>query len=148
MRYFYASFLLAALVTALPAETVDVRRDGEGVHAVDVHLYDGSLRIEGSETGEFRAEGTLGGDSGFLDVERSRAGFIVRVRRDQRPGTPSADISLQVPSGTRLHVEGGDADVDISGVHGAATVRTRRGDINLEYERGNHVDISTVSGQV
>ncbi|MFP4643038.1 MAG: DUF4097 family beta strand repeat-containing protein [Spirochaetales bacterium] len=148
-RYLIAGVVLFLFSTpALLSDAVSEVRDAGRVNAVDIRVFDGSLTIEGRDTEELRAEGEVTGDDGYIDVEAARGGYRITARRRERPGTPSSQLTVVLPARTNVHIESGNANVDMSGLEGRVTVNGRRGDVGLAYEGSGNVDIFTTSGAV
>ncbi len=144
----FTTCFILGMAVSLSADTLSEVRDARRVHAVDIRVFDGELTIVGSDTDELRVEGEVTGNDGYIDVEAARGGYRITVRRRDRPGTPSSDLTVTLPARTHLHLESGNADVSMSGLEGRVSVKGRRGDIDLEYGGSREVDVYTTSGGI
>jgi hypothetical protein len=60
-------------------------------------------------------------------------------------GSPSPELEIELPRGTRIGIETASADVKVIGLSGAARYRTASGDIELQAAGGD-LEIEAVSG--
>ncbi len=145
--------VLAAIVYAVAAGeagavTLLADEPGDRVYNVDIHVFAGSVTIRPHPEDRFAVEGATDTDDAFIEVERTRSGFVVAVRRRHRPGRYGSDITVEVPAGVRLHVVGKEADVTIEDAGDSVYVRTYTGAIDLTREGTHPIDLRSTSGPI
>ena len=130
-------------VTSSPQDTPFRRFEVTGPLDVHVHLDYGLVRVVARATTTATVQSaptiagrqhdveaaqnvrvTLVGDT--LDVRGSASGW----RRFVRPG--AAEVALEVPTGSRVTVATGYAEVEVRGTVGACVVRSTGGDIRID----------------
>lgn len=138
----------AGLPRTVGATTLLVDEPGDHIHNVDIHVFAGSVTIRPHPEGRFAVEGATDTDDAFIEVDRTRSGYVVAVRRRHRPGRYGSDITVEVPAGVRLHVTAKEADVRIEDAGDSVHVRTYTGAIELTRDGTHPIDLRSTSGPI
>lgn len=151
--------LILTTILALPAwlaaqSTVDQRRPAARDGIVEIENPSGSIKVVGWDKAEVWVKGTLAPDA-KLDFEGSEKRTEIEVEVEDHPGGPS-DIEVHVPAGSKVEVEGFNADIEISGVTGTVEAETLNGaithagatrEVTLESVNGT-VEVTGTSGLI
>ncbi len=154
-----AALVAASLVWAAPAAP----RAQQAIHqeeiqaapdaVVEVDNLAGSVVVNGWSRDRVKVTGTLGRGAERLEVEGSGSRIRIRVvlpesrgeRRERR--IEGSDLTISVPTGSRLKVNTVSAAVEVSGIEGQAGVQTVSGAVLLKG-RVCRAEINTVSGSI
>lgn len=126
---------------------------------VKVTDVNGSITIEGAETGKLSVEARQEGRADALEsypVEVKQEGDTVTVRlccgpcAEQKrncPNPPETHFALRVPRGARLHVNAVNAPIRVSGVSGRQEISSVNGTVELAGST-QPLKVSSVNGPV
>jgi len=146
-----ASACIAPPVLAAPAAdgSVDETYAVSAQATVSVEALFGTIRVRGWDRPEVRLTGSVDPRAGELNVRASES--AVRIEVEPVNGTsrgPSAvRLTLEIPAGGRLLIEGIGTDVAVEGVTGPVSVETVNGAIDLDGASGE-LEASSVSGEI
>jgi DUF4097 and DUF4098 domain-containing protein YvlB len=144
-----AALLLAPLAWADEGQ-VDKRAPADPQGEVEVSNVAGNVSISGWDRNEVQVTGSLGEDVERLDFISEPKRTIIRVKHKEtqrRHGDTDAELSIRVPSASRLNVSTVSAEISITHVTGEQRLQSVSGDVSSEIA-GEDVEAKTVSGSV
>jgi DUF4097 and DUF4098 domain-containing protein YvlB len=144
-----AALLLAPLAWA-DEQQVDKRAPADPQGEVEVSNVAGNVSISGWDRNEVQVTGSLGEDVERLDFISEPKRTIIRVKHKEtqrRHGDIDAELSIRVPSASRLNVSTVSAEISITHVTGEQRLQSVSGDVSSEIA-GEDVEAKTVSGSV
>jgi DUF4097 and DUF4098 domain-containing protein YvlB len=144
------AFAILALAAALPAAAqmkVDQRRTAEPDGLVEIHNAAGSIRVVGWDKNEVVVSGSLGARAEGLEFEGGSHRTHISVETEGNPHGVKSDLSIQVPAGSRLEIEGFASAIRIEGVNGPVQAETVNGSIVMTGG-SKDVNLQTVNGSV
>jgi len=129
--------------------------DTPGGLEVELRIPSGWIQIRAEQTGETRLDvrGERDEDDFLISFDEVGArGHRLTVEYRKRGigfgwGDGDMQVDLTVPTGTRVAIETGSADVDITGSIGSLDVKSGSGDCRFDAVEGD-VDVKTASGDV
>jgi DUF4097 and DUF4098 domain-containing protein YvlB len=147
----FAATAIALLATSpVSADTRSVDQSLEFTESGSVEIYNtaGTVRVIAWDRAEIQVVGEIwtGADELIFEVRGRRARVKVEVPRRSRR-VEESDITVYVPTDSRIDVGGVSADITIDGVTGDQDLSTVSGDI-ITAMWGRSVDAGTVSGDV
>jgi VWFA-related protein len=82
-------------------------------------------------------------------IENGNKGFVIRVRNRPVPTGP-IDLSVKFPESARVEIETGSGQISLRGLPATATVKSRAGNLNVEFPDSVEADINarTIRGLV
>jgi DUF4097 and DUF4098 domain-containing protein YvlB len=147
-------FILAAALLLTPLawadeQQVDKRAPADPQGEVDVSSVAGNVSISGWDRNEVHVSGTLGWDVDRLEFvsESKRTIIQVKLKEGNRRHDSDAELSIRIPSASRLNVSTVSAEISITRVTGAQRLQSVSGDVSSEMA-GEDVEAKTVSGSV
>jgi DUF4097 and DUF4098 domain-containing protein YvlB len=144
-----AALLLAPLAWADEQE-VDKRAPADPQGEVEVSNVAGNVSISGWDRNEVQVTGTLGEDIERLDFISEPKRTIIRVKHkesNRRHGDTDAELSIRVPTASRLNVSTVSAEISITRITGEQRLQSVSGDVSSEMA-GEDIEVKTVSGGV
>jgi DUF4097 and DUF4098 domain-containing protein YvlB len=144
-----AALLLAPLAWA-DEQPVDRRAPADPQGEVEVSNISGTVSISGWDRNEVQVTGTLGEGIERLDFVSEPKRTIIQVKHpdnNRRDGDAEAELSIRVPTGSRLNVNTVSAEISVTHVNGEQRLQSVSGDISGEIA-GEDVEAKTVSGSV
>ena len=145
-----AALLLAPLAWGDDEGQVDKRAPADPQGEVEVSNVAGNVSVSGWDRNEVQVTGTLGEDVERLDFISEPKRTIIRVKHKEtqrRHGDIDAELSIRVPSASRLNVSTVSAEISITHVTGEQRLQSVSGDVSSEIA-GEDVEAKTVSGNV
>jgi DUF4097 and DUF4098 domain-containing protein YvlB len=154
--------LLVAWVLPAAAADFEQRLNAEPKGAVEIVNVSGAVQVSGWDRPEVHVEARLGGAVQRVEVTSEQGRTVVKVvlpafsfgqmRRCTQGagvclGDASADLTVQVPRGSRVDVSSVSASVNVTGVQGDQRLRSVSGPIRTELG-GDDAEVKTVSGDV
>jgi len=139
------------MAAAVRAEDVDRTLDADPDGKVDISNTAGSVTVEGWSRAAVQVTGTLGNEAEKLIFERHGDEVIVEVKlkhgRHSGGRDSSSHITVYMPEGGSLDVEGVSADIDVKGVRGEQDLQTVSGQITTRAYQAD-VEAENVSGDI
>ncbi|HZF27417.1 MAG TPA: DUF4097 family beta strand repeat-containing protein [Steroidobacteraceae bacterium] len=148
-RYFLVAALLCSSL-AFAEEDVDHSLQADPKGDVDISNVAGSVSVSGWDRQVVRVTGSLGDGVERLDFtsEGKRTVIKVVLKKSTHWGDGGgADLSIRVPSGSRLDINTVSADIDVHGVTGAQRLQAVSGEVSTEVG-AEEAEVKTVSGDV
>jgi DUF4097 and DUF4098 domain-containing protein YvlB len=105
-----------------------------------LRLRDGDLRLIGGDRDDVRVHSSDRALLGRVAVERGERNLSVRA--DGRAG-----LTVELPSGATIVIDGTSADIDATGLTGDQRYRTASGDLAI-HDGGGALSVEAVSGDV
>lgn len=142
---------LALAGVARAGQQIDETRDLAPDGLVTVINVAGDIDISTWDRPQVHLTGQLG-DKSKLDIQASSGGLRIEVKPEDKSWNrhhfEESDLTLKVPAGASLSVNGVSSDINISGSRGESiTVESVSGDIEVDA-KVQSLDLSTVSGDV
>jgi DUF4097 and DUF4098 domain-containing protein YvlB len=143
-----AALLLAPMAWA-GEQQVDKRAPADPQGEVEVSNVAGMVSISGWDRNEVHVTGTLGWDVERLEFvsEPKRTIIQVKLKEGDRRHDSDAELSIRVPSASRLNVSTVSGEISITRVTGEQRLQSVSGDVSSEMA-GEDVEAKTVSGSV
>ena len=143
-----AALLLAPMVWA-GEQQVDKRAPADPQGEVEVSNVSGMVSISGWDRNEVHVSGTLGWDVERLEFvsEPKRTIIQVKLKEGDRRHDSDAELSIRVPSASRLNVSTVSGEISVTRVTGEQRLQSVSGDVSSEMA-GEDVEAKTVSGSV
>ncbi len=140
--------LLASTASPIAAQvTADTSFSLSRNAVVDITMRSGRLVVRGTD----RGTAELRSDDQRFDLRASGVGVILAARDERgnnnRGGSRDRRIELTVPSGVRLVISAGSADVDVQDIAGDVEIHSLSGDVLLRAIGGRLI-VETLSGDV
>jgi DUF4097 and DUF4098 domain-containing protein YvlB len=148
--FFAVVALLLAPLAWADEQQVDKRAPADPQGEVEVSNVAGNVSISGWDRNEVQVTGSLGEDVERLDFISEPKRTIIRVKHKEtqrRHGDTDAELSIRVPSASRLNVSTVSAEISITHVTGEQRLQSVSGDVSSEIA-GEDVEAKTVSGSV
>ena len=142
--------LLILVLAAAPAWAqmkVDQRRTAEPDGLVAIHNAAGSIHVVGSDKNEVVVTGSLGARAEGLLFEGGAHRTEISVETAGSPHGVKSDLTIQVPAGSRLEIEGFASAIRIEGVNGPVQAETVNGSIVMTGG-SKEVNLQSVNGSV
>ena len=146
--------LLAVLaLPALAGTPVHETRPAGAKGVVSIENMLGSVTVEGWDRKEVEVTGTLGKGPERLDVESEGDRTRIEVvwpdhdREWSHQKTEDTDLTIQVPRGSEVRIEGVNLDVEVSDLDGPVRAETVNGGIRVGGSPES-IDVSTVNGGI
>ncbi|MBV8782636.1 MAG: DUF4097 family beta strand repeat protein [Gammaproteobacteria bacterium] len=143
---------LAALLLATATAQADTRFDktvpADAAGIVDVSNTAGRVEVVGTDRNQVVVRGELGAGVERIDVTSEPGHTTIKVilpHHSEHDG--DANLHLEVPKGSELHVASVSADQRINGVNGVQRLNAVSGEVITEIA-GADLDLKTVSGDV
>lgn len=141
-------FLAAVFPAAATAQSgVDQRRPAAPDGLVEIENASGSIRVLGSDQAEVAVKGTLGHGATGLELSGSGRRTRVEVETEGNPHGVRSDIEVRVPVGSRVQIDGFQAEITVIGVKGGVRAETVNGAISVSGP-SKDVDVQSVNGAV
>lgn len=145
-----AGFVLASCAAAEQAVDRRVPADAQG--EVEVSSVAGSVSVSGWDRNEVQVRGTLGDDVEQLELESEPKRTLINVVPKEssgwrRHGDADAELSIRIPTGSRLSINTVSAEISVTRVNGEQRLQSVSGDISSELA-SEEVEAKTVSGNV
>lgn len=143
--------LTGAVVLAAPLhaqKTIDRSRQAPADGVVEIENIAGSIRVEAWDRNEISLHAELG--RGLDEVEFEGSGDHTRIRvvyPRNGHNIGGAELTLRVPAGNRVKVQGVSADVTVTGVRGPIDAQSVSGDVDVTGD-ARSVSAQSVSGEV
>ena len=148
------SFIAVAAVLLAPLawgdeQSVDKRVPADPQGEIEVSNVAGNVSISGWDRSEVEVIGTLGEDIERLEFVSEPKRTIIRVKHkdSNRHRDGDAELSIRVPTASRLNVKTVSAEISITRVTGEQRLQSVSGDVSSEMA-GEDVEAKTVSGDV
>lgn len=146
--------LLAVLAVPVLAGTpVNETRSADAKGVVSIENMIGTVTVQGWDRNEIEVTGTLGEGPDRLDVnsegDRTRI-EVVWPKHDRtwnHTKGEDTDLTVKVPQGSEVRIEGVNLDVDVSAVDGPVRAETVNGGIQVGGSPRS-VDVGTVNGKI
>lgn len=146
--------LLAVLAVPVLAGTpVHETRPAGAKGVVSIENMLGSVTVEGWDRKEVEVTGTLGKGPDRLDVDSEGDRTRIEVVWPERSGpwnhekTQDTDLTVKVPRGSEVRLEGVNLDVEVSDLDGPVRAETVNGGIRIGGSPES-VDVGTVNGSI
>lgn len=108
----------------------------------------GPIQIEAWDKAEVWLTGELGPEVEKLEITGSETSLHIKVRLpDDENHVSNTRLTLKVPAGISLDVQGVSSDISVQGVKGNATIESVSGDVRLKLG-SRKVKAQSVSGDV
>ena len=145
-----ALLLLALALLAAPplgaATTVQRSVSAGPTGRVDVHLFDGSVRIEAWERAEVQVVASFERAADQLELKSSGSAVSIEIS-SRNPGRSRANLVVQVPRASNLYIEVLSAAVEVKGLVGDLEVEAVNGSIVIAGGP-RRVEAQSVSGSI
>ncbi|HEY1077545.1 MAG TPA: DUF4097 family beta strand repeat-containing protein [Fontimonas sp.] len=147
-----AGLAILAAALALPAwagKPINESRPLDSDGQVTVNNLAGHIEVVAWDRKEVGISGELGEDVEQLEIsgDARKLTIFVRYPRKSRGDIEETWLSLQVPAGAALNLEGVSADIKVSGTRGALTASSVSGDVEARVASAN-VKLNSVSGDI
>lgn len=139
--------VFAAATTASAQAKVEQRRPASPDGLVEIENASGSIRVIGWDQAEVMVQGTLGHGATGLDLSGGARRTRVEVETEGNPHGVRSDIEVRVPSGSRVQIDGFQAEITVTGVKGGVRAETVNGAISVTGA-SKDVDVQSVNGTV
>ena len=136
-----ATFFLAPLALADQAVNKSGAASPQG--DVEVSVVAGQVSVTAWDRNEVQVTGTLGDDAAPLEFVSEPTRTLIKVpsKAGNWPGgDDNANLSVQVPAGSRLNINMVSADISISGVKGTQHMQSVSGNLSSELA-GEDVEV-------
>ena len=148
MKKLFAVLILALAAAPASAQMkVDQRRTAEPDGLVEIHNVAGSIHVVGSDKNEVVVTGSLGARAEGLQFEGGAHRTEISVETRGNPHGVKSDLTIQVPAGSRLEIEGFASAIRIEGVNGPVKAETVNGTIVMTGG-SKDVELQSVNGSV
>lgn len=118
---------------------------------VVVTIVAGNLSVSGWDRNEVQLKGTLGDDVEKLEFSSEPKRTLIELRMKKsswdRSHDADAELSIRVPSGSRIKLKTVSADISVTSVRGEQLLQSVSGEISSEIA-AEDVEAKTVSGDV
>jgi DUF4097 and DUF4098 domain-containing protein YvlB len=150
--YLFSAAVLAVAASALASaanwqkfeKTVPAETHG----VVEVSNTSGEVHISGWDRAEVSVRGELGDGVDRVDVTSESGRILIKVVLPGHSGQKGeANLVIQIPRNSELHVSTVSADASVSGVLGLQSVNLVSGDVSTEIAASD-LELKTVSGDV
>ena len=135
----------------LTGPAVEHRQKVGGRAEVEIRMDRGKLVVRGGAAGEARATAQLGADVAGLQLKHEGNWLRYEVKpKESPPGTFLAldsELTLDLPAGSDLIIEGPAVEIEIAGIGGKIDVRTLSGPVKLAGSPAR-VEVQTISGPI
>ncbi|MEX0900058.1 MAG: DUF4097 family beta strand repeat-containing protein [Gammaproteobacteria bacterium] len=144
---------LVALVIATPVSSATEfhqRQAAAAEGSIDISNVAGSVRVVGWDRNEIEVEGTLGGDVERVEFTVSGDRSEVRVHLPRRSGSirdGDADLTINVPRGSRVSASTVSAGIHAEGLSGKPELKSVSGDVTVSGTF-TAAEVQSVSGAV
>jgi DUF4097 and DUF4098 domain-containing protein YvlB len=126
---------------------VEQSRPASADGTVDIENMSGSVKVVGWDKNEVAVRGTLGRRAEGLEFSGTSARTHIEVETQGPPHGVRSDLEISVPAGSRVKVEGFDANITVTGVTGAVYAETVNGSIT-QSGAAKEVELQSVNGSV
>jgi DUF4097 and DUF4098 domain-containing protein YvlB len=126
---------------------VEQSRPASADGTVDIENMSGSVKVVGWDKNEVAVRGTLGRRPEGLNFSGTSARTHIEVETQGPPHGVRSDLEISVPAGSRVKVEGFDANITVTGVTGAVYAETVNGSIT-QSGAAKEVELQSVNGSV
>jgi hypothetical protein len=135
--------------SALAAEPVDAGLDAAADGQVHVNAVRGEIRVVGWSEPRVTVQGTRDDNSAEFVFRRDGDTIVIedRLEQNSRRGGKGTDLTIRIPTQSRLRVSVVSADLDVRQVLGSLRLNTVSGEVTGS-DVGEDVEVSTVSGDV
>ncbi len=145
-------FLLAALLCSSLAfaEEIDRSLQADPRGEVEISNVAGTVTVSGWDRNEVRITGSLGEGVERLDFtsEGKRTQIKVQLKKSTHWGDDGeAELSIRVPSGSRLDVNTVSAEISVKDVAGSQRLQSVSGEVSTDIA-AEEAEVKTVSGDV
>src|SRR5262245_8624874 len=142
-----AAALLAAVPSARAQTRVEQSRPAAADGVVDIENMSGSVKVVGWDKNEVSVRGTLGRRAEGLEFSGTSTRTHIEVETQGSPHGVRSDLEISVPAGSRVKVEGFDANITVTGVTGTVYAETVNGSIT-QTGASKEVELQSVNGSV
>jgi DUF4097 and DUF4098 domain-containing protein YvlB len=132
---------------AAALSSVEQRRSAAPDGLVEIENASGTIRVVGWDQGEVLVKGTLGQGATGLDFSGGGRRTHVEVETEGNFHGVRSDIEVRVPVGSRVQIDGFQAEITVSGVKGGVRAETVNGSIAVSGA-SKEVDVQSVNGAV
>jgi DUF4097 and DUF4098 domain-containing protein YvlB len=139
--------LVLAALSARAQTRVEQSRPAAADALVDIENMSGSVKLVGWDRNEVSVRGTLGRRAEGLDFTGTNNRIHIEVETRGNPHGIRSDLEISVPAGSRVKVEGFDANITIFGVTGSVAAETVNGSIS-QSGASKEVELQSVNGSV
>jgi len=139
--------LVLAALSARAQTRVEQSRPAAADALVDIENMSGSVKLVGWDKNEVSVRGTLGHRAEGLEFSGTNNRLHIEVETRGNPHGIRSDLEISVPAGSRVKVEGFDANITISGVTGSVSAETVNGSIS-QTGAAKQVEVQSVNGSV
>ncbi len=151
MRRTTLLFVTVPLLFPAPAVRAQTRveqsRPAAADALVEIENMSGSVKVTGWDKNEVAVTGTLGRRAEGLDFTGSGNRIHIEVETHGSPHGVRSDLEISVPAGSRVKVEGFDANITVTGVTGTVYAETVNGSIT-QTGAAKEVELQSVNGSV
>ena len=145
---YHVAFALLLVPAALGAqETVERSRPAAADGTVEIDNIAGSIRVEAWDRNEVSLVARLGRGVEGVEFEGSGSDTRIRVVYPRRGNSDGTELTVTVPAGSRVKVQGVSADVIVREVRGAVEAQSVSGDVSVTGPTRT-VRAQSVSGDV
>jgi DUF4097 and DUF4098 domain-containing protein YvlB len=131
----------------LGAQTpIDQQRPAALDGTVEIENMFGSVKVIGWDRAEVRVTGTLAPDA-ELEFEATQKHVGIEVEVDDHADAGESDLEVHVPSGSKVGIEGVNAEIEVTGLTGSVEAETVNGGITLRGP-AKQVSLQNVNGIV
>jgi DUF4097 and DUF4098 domain-containing protein YvlB len=141
--------LVLALAPGLAAaqHSVTERRPAPADGIVEIENGSGTIRVVGWDRNEVEVTGTLGRGAEGLEFHGGGRRTVIAVETAGNPHGVQSDLEIKVPAGSRLSIDGFQADITVTRVSGNVAAESVNG--SIEVSGGSkEVDVETVNGHL
>ncbi len=144
----FSTVLLLTTVSAWAETPIDETRPLAADGRLHVSNVSGIISVQGWSRNEVEITGMLGEGVEKLEISGDKNSLDVLVRNpNKRRDIGETTLTIKVPSGAGLDLEGVSADIIVSAVKGKLAATTVSGDVRLKVE-SEQVAGRTVSGDI
>jgi DUF4097 and DUF4098 domain-containing protein YvlB len=145
--------LLVSSVSAFAGESVDKILDANQNSYVRIEHINGKAKISAWDRAEVKVTGTLGDKTDKFIFERDGNDVVIKVKVKKHRGwgnwgsDDGDNLSIFVPTNSKINYSSVNADVEVSGIKGGADVETVNGEIDVKKLAGR-IRLEAVNGQI
>ncbi|HVT35035.1 MAG TPA: DUF4097 family beta strand repeat-containing protein [Nevskiaceae bacterium] len=143
-----ATIALLATGASWAQSSIDEHRPLNADARISVNNTAGSINVQAWDKNELHLTGSLGSGVDKLELSGDASNLSIEVKLPHKShSVDDTTLTLQVPAGVKLSLQGVSADIRVQGVRGSVEVNSVSGDINLDVKSAQ-VSAQTVSGDV
>lgn len=152
-KLFVCTALLSLSISVIAGENIDKTLAVSPNSYVNIEHVNGQAKIIAWDQSEIRVSGTLGDNTEKFIFERNGNDVEISVKVKKRSGwgnwqsDDGDNLSIFVPTTSKIHYSAVNADVSVTGVKGGADVETVNGKLEVTQLAGR-IRLDSVNGDI